>query len=321
MEIDILLSLFKVYAAQEHVIKTPESLYEPVQYLMDLKGKRIRPLLALMAYNLYKDDVDEVMPVAYAIELFHNFTLMHDDIMDEATLRRGGMAVHQKYGVNAGILSGDAMLLLAYKYLFKSGLGLKEVEQFNNIALEICEGQQMDMNFESQKDVTIEAYLEMIKLKTAILLGLAMELGAVKAGASESDIQHLYKFGVNMGIAFQLHDDMLDAFGSSSAIGKKQGGDIMQRKQTYLHLKTLELLGDEERVAYLDVFNDFSIDDELLVEKVLSYYDQAVVKEYSLQSEEAYFVLAMSHLDAVNVSADKKSELKKLAHSLMERAH
>ena len=321
MEIDILLGLFKEYADQENVVKEPVSLYKPVQYLLDLKGKRIRPLLALLAYNLYKEEINEVMPVAFAIELFHNFTLMHDDIMDEATLRRGGMAVHQKYGVNAGILSGDAMLLLAYKYLLKSGLDIKEVEQFNNIALSICEGQQMDMDFESQNEVTIDAYLEMIKLKTAVLLGLAMELGAIKAGASDSDIQHLYKFGVNMGIAFQLHDDMLDAFGSSSAIGKKQGGDIMQRKQTYLHLKTLELLGDTERASYLKIFNDTSLNDEVLVKKVLSYYDQAVVKEYSLQSEEAYFVLALSHLDAVNVSADKKSVLKKLAHSLMEREH
>ena len=319
MEIEKLQSAFRDFLNSEKTLGSPPELYEPIQYIMSIGGKRIRPLLTLMSYNLYKEDIKKVLPIAYAIELFHNFTLMHDDIMDEADLRRGKPAVHQKYSINAGILSGDAMLLKAYKYLLGSGLNVDQVKLFNHTAIKICEGQQMDMNFETTDEVSIEAYLEMIKLKTAVLLGLALQLGAIHAGASSQDVDHLYAFGINMGIAFQLHDDMLDAFGSSADTGKRKGGDILQGKQTYLHLKTKSLLDQSDLRDYTAIFKDKELSDDAKISGIMKYYESTVVKEYSLQTEEAYFNLAISHLDAVQVDAQKKHGLKNLAHGLMER--
>ena len=320
MELVDFQKAFNHYLDHERIVKSPEQLYEPIQYIMQLGGKRIRPILAMMAYNLYEDNLEGVLPIAFAIELFHNFTLMHDDIMDVATLRRGKKAVHQKYGLNSGILSGDVMLLLAYEYLLSSGVSLSDIRLFNHAAIQICEGQQFDMNFESGQEVSIIDYMEMIKLKTAVLLGLALQLGAKQAGASQFDVDHLYQFGLNMGIAFQLHDDMLDAFGSSLEMGKKQGGDILQRKQTYLHIKTKELLGKEELERFLAVFNSTDMADKERLAGVMSFYRQTAVKEYSLQTEEAYFNLAISHLDAIQVDNNNKSALRKLAHQLMERS-
>ncbi len=317
MKLATLQGIFNDYLVKEDIINHPKELYEPIQYIMQLGGKRIRPALTLLSYSMFKDDIEEALPIAYAIELFHNFTLMHDDIMDQATLRRGQLAVHQKYDTNAGILSGDAMLLTAYKYLLASGVSINDTQLFNNTAIQICEGQQMDMNFETAIEVSISEYLEMIKLKTAVLLGLALQLGAIRAGASTEDINHLYEFGINIGIAFQLHDDMLDAFGSN--IGKKQGGDILQRKQTYLHIKTKELLEEQDATNYMDIFNNQKLSDKNRIEGVMKYYQQTEVKNHSLQSEGAYFKKAISHLDAVNIAEEKKIELRQLAHSMMKR--
>jgi len=228
---------------KEIELKTePRELYEPVKYILEIGGKRIRPSLVLAAYNLFKNDVETAINPALALEVFHNFTLLHDDIMDKADLRRNQQTVHKKWNENVAILSGDTMSIKAYELLSKIPAEfLSEVLQaFNKTALQVCEGQQLDMNFESRLDVSVEEYLEMIRLKTSVLIAVSLKIGAIMAGALRNDVHKLYDFGLNLGLAFQLQDDYLDAYGDVQAFGKKIGGDIVANKKTFLLIKALE---------------------------------------------------------------------------------
>ena len=317
--------LQKIYSTALASVKLPEitpNLYEPVKYLLGLGGKRIRPVLVLAGYNLYKDDVLQAEPAAHAVEYFHNFSLMHDDIMDEADLRRGHETVHTKYDINTAILSGDVMLIKAYEFLeaFPAELQLKLFKLFNATSVKICEGQQMDIDFESRNDVTINEYLEMITNKTAVLLGAALQFGGMIAGANENDTKHLYGFAKNMGIAFQVQDDMLDVFAKSLDSGKTEGGDILQKKKTYLYLKSLELLGEEDakRLKYL-YSEQTEIQNDALVKEGRALMEDCHVKLYAQELKENYQNLSFSHLDSVSVDDSKKKVLKEYAAALLNR--
>ena len=317
--------LQKIYSIALDSISLPEitpNLYQPVNYLLSLGGKRIRPVLVLAGYNLYGDDFAKAIPASHAVEYFHNFSLMHDDIMDEADLRRGQVTVHKKYNINTAILSGDVMLIKAYEFLeaFPVDLQVKLFKLFNATSVKICEGQQMDIDFETRSDVRIEEYLEMITNKTAVLLGSALQFGGMIGGASDEDAKHLYGFAKNMGIAFQVQDDMLDVFASSLDSGKVEGGDILQKKKTYLYLKSLELLGDDDAKRLKFLFSDQQevVGDEL-VEEGRKLMESCHVKVYAQELKENYQQLSFSHLDSVSVDNSKKQILREYAGILLNR--
>ncbi len=300
----------------------PRALYEPVDYILSLGGKRVRPGLLLMAYNMYQEDVTDALPAAFAIELFHNFSLLHDDIMDEAPLRRGKETVHMKYGTNSGILSGDVMLIYVYKYLnmIKDKSHLDRVLSiFNQVAIDVCEGQQYDMNFEEQRKVSIEEYLKMIELKTAVLLGGALQIGALIGGSSEEDAQLLYDFGRYVGIAFQLQDDILDTYGDPEKFGKKTGGDIVQNKKTYLVLKTLEL-ADEDGKNSLNALMSVETKDEVSkIAQVKALFDKYQVLQHAETLKMTYQKKAFEKLNALSVKKDKTQVINDLATDLLSR--
>ncbi len=297
----------------------PQSLFDPITYILSLGGKRVRPALALMSYNLYKEDVERVIPIALAIEVFHNFTLLHDDLMDRAGMRRGKPTVHIKWNDNTAVLSGDAMLIEAYKEIAKT-----EPEQlprvldlFSETATEICCGQQYDMEFEQRLDVTIPEYLEMIRLKTAVLLGCALKEGAIVAGASDADADNLYDFGINVGLGFQLRDDLLDVYGNSESFGKKIGGDILCNKKTFLLITALtEPLTRKELLTWIDK-TDF--EENKKIEAVTKIYDKLDLKTKSENLISEYYEKAVGCLDKVSISDDRKTELHKLAKNLTSR--
>ena len=244
-----LLSKVNAYLEQMPYSRPPQGLYAPISYELSLGGKRIRPVLMLMAYNLYKEDVDTILPQAAGLETYHNHTLLHDDLMDKAELRRNKQTVHKVWGENAAILSGDAMLILAYRLMADCASDkLKKVlDLFTETTMEICEGQQWDMEFETRMDVTVDEYIEMIRLKTSVLLAAALKIGALMADADEADADKLYEFGVKMGLAFQLQDDYLDVYGNPEVFGKNVGGDILCNKKTYMLITALELADDQQR--------------------------------------------------------------------------
>lgn len=317
-----LQSAFETYLKDQEFTQSPTTLYEPINYIMQLGGKRLRPVLLLMAYQLYKDQVSPALPAAYAIEVFHNFSLVHDDIMDEAPLRRGKPTVHSTYGTNAGILSGDVMMIYAYDFLLKYTVPTQTVallKTFTKVAIEVCEGQQMDMNFEEQSDVEIESYLKMIELKTAALIGGSIEMGAILAGASAADIQNLALFGRNIGIAFQLQDDILDTFGDPEKFGKKVGGDIAQNKKTYLMLKALELADADTRKALEHYLNDKSVDEAHKISAVTAIFRKLDIPVHAEAVKSTYRKKAFDYLDKVNVPANKKEKLQKLAEKFVQR--
>ena len=263
--------------------ESPSNLYDPIKYILQLGGKRVRPMLALLAYKLYKEDIKPAVVPALALEVFHNFTLVHDDIMDEAPLRRGKETVHKKWNENIAILSGDVMLVEAYKLLGKAPNEVlpKLLEKFNACAQEVCEGQQKDMDFESRPYVSVDEYLDMIRQKTAVLLGFSLEMGALLAGAPEKDCELLYEAGVNLGIAFQLQDDMLDLYGGE-AFGKQIGGDIINRKKSFLITRSLELSTNKE--ALLRLYNG-SEQPEQRLEAI-----KAEFRELAIESESKAYI-------------------------------
>ena len=316
-------TLFEEHLNNNPYKKVPQKLYDPVNYLLSLGGKRARPAMALMAHELFSELSDDAYKVAMAIEVFHNFTLMHDDIIDEATTRRAKPTVHLKYNTNTAILSGDAMMIEAYEFIAnlddKSKIPTM-FSRFNKHALGVCYGQQYDLEFETRSDVQIDEYIEMIRLKTAVLLGCALSLGAEIAGADEEDIEHLQKFGENIGIAFQLQDDLLDTFGDAETFGKRIGGDIIQNKKTYLYLKALELASDAQKEELVHIYSDKNtLGEEAKIDRVKSLYNELVVQEYALQLMDAYNVLGISHLQAVKVPNEKKQPLIDLCDYLMNR--
>ncbi len=297
----------------------PESLFAPIDYILELGGKRVRPVLAVMAYNLYKDDVEKSIPIALGIEIFHNFTLLHDDLMDRADKRRGKPTVHIKWDDNTAVLSGDAMLIESYKEIAKTDkTHLPEVlSLFSTTATEICCGQQLDMEFEKRLDVSIAEYLEMIRLKTAVLLGCALKCGAIAAGAGQEDADALYNFGINIGLAFQLMDDLLDVYGDPATFGKRIGGDILCNKKTFLQITALQ--HEDSKVKLLDWINKTDFEETEKIKAVTTIYNELNLKQTSADIIHAYYEKGISFLDLVSVDYAKKKELRELAESLLTR--
>ena len=303
------------------VNKEPKNLYEPINYILKLGGKRLRPVLTLMTSEVFDGSATEAMNAALSVEVFHNFSLIHDDIMDEAPLRRGKETVHEKWDLTIGILSGDAMLILAYQLFenYEPQIFRALAKLFSKTALEVCEGQQYDIDFETRNDVSIAEYLKMIEYKTAVLVGAAMKMGAIVAKASEEDQNLIYDFGRFLGVAFQLQDDYLDAFGNPETFGKQVGGDILENKKTYLYLKTLELGSDTEKSNLSEVMSNASIANEAKVEKVKALFNTSGAAETTQLAVKDYTQKAFSVLEKLNISDDKKQILQLFGEQLMNR--
>ncbi len=301
--------------------RTPQGLYNPVSYVLSLGGKRIRPVLMLMAYNLFREDVKSVLPPATGIELYHNYTLLHDDLMDRADIRRGKATVHKVWNDNVAILSGDAMLVLAYQFMAQCAPEkLKDVmDLFSRTALEICEGQQMDMEFEQRKDVTEAEYIEMIRLKTSVLLAASLKIGALLGDASKEDADFLYDFGMNLGLAFQLKDDLLDVYGDSLRFGKNIGGDIVCNKKTYLVTKAFEHANIGQKTLLNDWFVRETFDAQEKIAAVTRLYNQIGVKALCENKIVEYSRRASESLARVNVPAENRQELEAMMEKLMYR--
>ncbi len=301
----------------------PTNLYGPIGYTLAMGGKRLRPVMVLMACNLFTDKIEKALPAALAIEVFHNFTLLHDDIMDQADMRRNSLAVHKKYNENIAILSGDAMSIMAYKYLEKSETEnlSKMIRLFSDTALEVCEGQQFDMDFETSMDVSIPEYLNMIRLKTAVLLACSLKMGALAANASERISDLLYVFGLDLGIAFQLRDDLLDVFAVQEKFGKKIGGDIISNKKTFLLLKALELSDDLTKKELLEWIEKKEFDHQEKIAAVRNIYTKLKIKEITENSIDNFYQSALNVWDEIDVPSETKTELLLLAKMIMSRDH
>ncbi len=317
-----LLDRIQTFAQQNPFPATPQALYEPCDYILTLGGKRIRPAALLLGYQLFRDDVDRALPAAWAVELFHNFSLMHDDIMDAAPLRRGQPTVHTKWNTTTGILSGDVMLIFAYRHLTSiepAEVALSLIKTFNRVATEVCEGQQMDVDFETRSDVSIAEYLRMIELKTAVLLGGALEMGALCAQAPASDAHHLYEFGRLAGIAFQLQDDLLDTYGDPQKFGKQVGGDILQNKKTFLVLKTLETAAAGDRRDLEDWLQTGAENPTGKVNAVRTLFDRNDIPAQVLAEKQRFQDEAFRHLEAVQVVETRKAALRQMVEDLFVR--
>ena len=299
----------------------PRTLYDPARYTLSLGGKRLRPLLTLMAADLFGKDVDEALDAATAVEIFHNFSLLHDDLMDKADMRRGYPTVHKKWDANSAILSGDAMVIEAYHYIAKVPVALlpEILDTFSTAAIQICQGQQHDMDFEKRTDVSEKEYLEMIRLKTAVLIGCALKLGAIIAGASSQDVQFLYEYGINLGLAFQLKDDLLDVYGDPRTFGKKIGGDILCNKKTFLLIKALKNSGKSQRESLEQWLSASDFDPEEKIRFVKNMYDELNLKLITGNLIEKYYLASLDCLSSVSVSEDRKKELIELSENLMYR--
>ena len=316
-----LLDKINKYIADIQFTPTPSGLYEPIEYTLSLGGKRIRPVLMLMAYNLYREDVASIYEPAAAIEVYHNHTLLHDDLMDRSDMRRGKPTVHKVWNDNTAVLSGDAMLILAFRYMTACPAEhLKEVmDLFSLTMLEICEGQQLDMEFESRGDVTEDEYIEMIRLKTAVLLAGSLKIGAILAGATAEDAENLYKFGMQIGVAFQLQDDLLDVYGDPEVFGKKIGGDILCNKKTYMLIKALDRADAKQREELNRWLDAETCQPAEKIKAVTELYNQLDIRSVCENKMRGYYTLAMESLAAVGVAEERKKELKNLVKLLMYR--
>ena len=312
---------FVAYLEECATIKEPKNLYEPINYILSLGGKRLRPILTLMTTDIFNGNYKNAMNAALSIEVFHNFSLVHDDIMDDAPLRRGKETVHEKWDVNTGILSGDAMLIMAYRLLenYEPKPFYELVKLFSKTALEVCEGQQHDVDFETRDDVTIPEYLKMIEYKTAVLVGAAMKMGAIVANTSTEDQNGIYDFGKNLGIAFQLQDDYLDAFGDPKSFGKQVGGDIIENKKTYLYLKALEFLNETDEAELRQLFLSNPEDIATKIEMAKQFFVSSGSAEATKIAIEEYTNRAFMILESLNISEDKKELLKAFGKNLMNR--
>ena len=316
-----LLDKVNAHIEQLDYAHEPMNLYEPVKYILSLGGKRIRPAMMLMAYNMYRDDIEEILDPALALEIYHNFTLLHDDLMDHADVRRGKPTVHKRWDANTAILSGDVMLSLADIYMSRvDDACFREVmATFHKTSIEIAEGQQYDMDFETRTDVTEAEYIEMIRLKTSVLLACALKIGAILGGATKEDAEHLYRLGECIGLAFQLRDDYLDVYGDPKVFGKKIGGDILCNKKTYLYINALRLANKEQRVVldYWAAATDINPEEKIAA--VTDIYNKVGLPEMSRAIEEHYYSLAKAELEALSVSKEQKSVLAQFMAMLMER--
>ena len=301
--------------------RKPASLYEPIKYVLDLGGKRIRPILMLLSYNLYKDNPKDILSAACALETYHNYTLLHDDLMDEAPLRRGQQTVHKKWNDNQAVLSGDSMLVLAYERLAKCDTKHLEaaLHLFTETALQIGEGQQYDMEFELRNDVTVEEYIEMIRLKTSVLLACATKMGAILADASKEDAENLYKFGEQIGLAFQLQDDYLDVYGDAKVFGKKIGGDIAPNKKTYMLITAFNQANAEQRAELEKWINKSDFDTEEKIAAVTRLYNEIGVDKLAKEKMGFYYEQGKKFLDAVKLPDERKEALAAYAAEMMKR--
>lgn len=314
------LEVYSTYLKEHEIKQEPYNLYDPINYFMAIGGKRFRPILLLMAHELYEEDYKFALPLAHALEIFHNFTLVHDDIMDEADKRRGEATVHKKYGIPTAILSGDVMLLHTYKILhyYKDLPSFSTIiDYYTNIGIDICSGQQWDMEFESDFEIAPESYVKMIKYKTAILLGASMKLGALIAGASDDDQIHLEQFAINLGIAFQIQDDVLDLYGDEALTGKKVGGDILRAKKTFLYVYMLQELKETEKEEFIKIYNSEGDTDK--IDQVKDLFEKTNIRSIAKTEQDRYYDLAMTHLDSVSVDTSKKSKLLEVASNLIFR--
>lgn len=300
-----------------HYPLEPAGLYDPIKYILAIGGKRIRPVLMLLAYNMWRDDIDSIMNQAIGLETYHNFTLLHDDLMDKSDLRRGNPTVHKKWNDNTAILSGDTMLILAYK-LFGQNVAYKD---FVDATLGVCEGQQYDMEFETRNDVKEEEYMEMIRLKTSLLLGYALKIGSTLAGADEKDANLMYEFGEKMGLAFQIQDDILDVYGDTKVFQKKLGADIVDNKKTYLLINALNRANDKQKEILESWISKESFDAYEKVAAVTSLYNKIGIPELAQKKVESLFAQSIESLDKVNVSEEKKTELRNFANKLLGRKY
>ncbi|GAA4972338.1 polyprenyl synthetase family protein [Algibacter aquimarinus] len=312
---------FISYLKNYETLKEPKNLYQPIDYILALGGKRLRPVLTLMTSDIFNGDYKKALNAALSIEVFHNFSLVHDDIMDDAPLRRGEQTVHEKWDVNTGILSGDAMLIMAYQLFenYEADTFRSLAKLFSKTAIEVCEGQQYDVDFETRNDVTVSEYLKMIEYKTAVLVGAAMKMGAIVANASKEDQNNIYEFGRNLGIAFQLQDDYLDAFGDPKTFGKQVGGDIIENKKTYLYLKALEFSDENDRSNLVELFSSNPEDVNSKIELAKQLFKSSGSADATKQAIEDYTNKAFSGLDKLNISDDKKALLKAFGTNLMNR--
>ena len=306
---------------KEQAIKEPKTLYNPIKYTLSLGGKRIRPALVLLANDLFGGATNNAINAALGIEIFHNFTLIHDDIMDDAPLRRGQDTVYKKWGTNISILSGDVMFVRSFQLITKTDSPqLKSIiDVFTKTAIQVCEGQQYDMDFETKSSVFIDDYLKMIELKTAVLLAASLKIGAIIGGANQVDSNHLYEFGKNLGIAFQLMDDVLDLYGEPEKFGKRIGGDIIANKKTYLLLKAQELAEGQTKKELEFCLSSKALSENAKVEKIKTIFNQLKIKELAIAEMNLFYNTALSHLDSINAPQDKKQVFEKFAKTLMNR--
>ena len=310
------------YLESKKWVNEPKNLYEPIDYIIKLGGKRMRPILTLMAADIFSGGYEKAMPAALAVEVFHNFTLIHDDIMDDAPLRRGKETVHEKWDINTGILSGDAMLILAYQYFenYEPIVFQKLAQLFSKTALEVCDGQQLDVDFETRNDVTIEEYVNMIRLKTSVLVAAALKMGAIVAETSEENANLIYDFGLNLGLAFQLQDDYLDTFGDPETFGKQVGGDIIENKKTYLYLKSLEVASEGDRGKLQFFYNQKLKDNSIKITEVTRIFEVNDIPVLIKEQIKNYTDKAFRTLSAMNISEENKQGLKKFGLWLMNRS-
>lgn len=316
-----MLELIQHYIDSLPYDRKPESLYEPIKYVLSLGGKRIRPMLMLMSYALYKDDVESILPQAIGLETYHNYTLLHDDLMDNADVRRGMPTVHRKWDANTAILSGDSMLVLAYQRMQNCPADKLPavLDVFTTTALEIGEGQQYDMEFETRNDVHEEEYIEMIRLKTSVLLACAMKIGAIMAEAPKEDVDNLYRFGERMGLAFQLQDDFLDVYGDPKVFGKAIGGDITSNKKTYMLINAIGKAEGKDKETLMGWINAKDFDREEKVKAVTEIYTRLGIDTMAKAKMEEYYAEALAALAKVSVPEEKKAQLREYAAKMMKR--
>ncbi|WP_438978099.1 polyprenyl synthetase family protein [Polaribacter sp.] len=312
---------FLSYLESKEWVREPKNLYEPIDYILQLGGKRMRPILTLMAADIFSGEFKKALPAALAVEVFHNFTLVHDDIMDDAPLRRGKETVHEKWDTSTGILSGDAMLILAYQYFenYDPEVFQKLAKLFSKTALEVCDGQQLDVDFETRKNVRIDEYMNMIRLKTSVLVAAALKMGAIVANTNDENADLIYDFGLNLGLAFQLQDDYLDTFGDPETFGKQVGGDIIENKKTFLYLKALEV-ADKETAKKLKYFYKRKRKDNTIkvteVTRIFQIFDIPLLISEEIKS---YTQKAFDTLDKMSISQENKDKLKNFGTWLMNR--
>jgi geranylgeranyl diphosphate synthase type II len=312
---------FLEYLEKKIEVKEPKNLYEPIKYILGLGGKKIRPILTLLAADAFGIDYKKALDAALSVEVFHNFTLIHDDIMDDAPLRRGNITVHEKWDTNIGILSGDAMLIQAYQYLegYDSDTFKRLMKLLSKTALEVCEGQQMDVDFEDRNDVVIEEYITMIEFKTSVLVAGALKMGAIVANVDEVEANKIYEFGLNLGLAFQLQDDYLDAFGNPETFGKQIGGDIIENKKTFLYLTALNNSNKEEREILETLYSKKLNENQEKIEKVKGIFLSSLAADETIKLINQYTQKSFEVLDTISIKKDKKQLLIDFGNTLMNR--